>query len=87
MKLKVELAYDESTWHSVSARTRLKERGRVRRGGAGSYNITTACTRPEIAWMSCARLDASLNASRRVMPGVRFLLNSLAQKLNQLSCI
>ena len=58
MKLKVELAHDESTWHSVSARTRLRERGRVRRGGTKSYNITTACTRPRRARLSSVSLDA-----------------------------
>jgi len=47
------------------------ERGRVRRGGARSYHITTACTRPELAWMSSARLDACAVVCGRVMPGVR----------------
>ena len=31
---------------------------------------TMACTRPEGAWMSSARLKFSFNVSRRVMPGV-----------------
>jgi hypothetical protein len=37
MFVRVESAHDESTRHGASALTRLKERGRVRRGGAGSY--------------------------------------------------
>jgi hypothetical protein len=39
--------------------------------GSDARNLTTHSTRAESAWMSFARLDASLNASRRVNSGVR----------------
>ena len=41
--------------------------------------LTMACTRPELAWMPFARLDASLNSSRRVMPGVMLLPDGIVK--------
>jgi hypothetical protein len=62
-----------------AAQAQVPKRGHVGR------NLTTHSTRAEIARMSFARLKASLNASRRVNSGVRFLLNAVAQNMNQQS--
>ncbi len=47
--------------------------------------ITTACTRPRIALLSCARLAATTGSPRRVMPGVRHLLFSYEHCLLNIS--
>jgi hypothetical protein len=49
--------------------------------GKVGRNLTSHWTGAEIAWMSFARWDASLNSSRPVNSGVRFLLNAVAQNI------
>ncbi len=61
-------------------RRAVNERVSTRRFEVG---LTTHSTRAESAWMSFARLDVSLNSSRRVNSGVRFLLNSQTQRIER----
>ena len=65
MFVRVESTHDESTWQAMSARTRLKERDRVRRGGKNAL--------PHNSGMHPTRNSAALiitGSSGRVMPGV-----------------
>jgi hypothetical protein len=57
MRMRVESAHDEHTWHSASALTRQVKSGGVRCGGIRSYNITTHSTEARVSLSFIVKLD------------------------------